>query len=220
MFVLLFRYVFAGAIHVPGGSYVDYLMPGSSSRPSASAPSRTAIGLAEDLHKGLLERFRALPMARSAVLAGRTTADLVRNVFVDHHHDAVGFLVGLPAAAQRGSTTSSACVVMMLFAFALMWGFAFIGLAAPNAETAQVMSFPILFPLTSLVGLRPGRDHAGLAPGLRRPPAGHPVVNAARSLMVGGVLLEQYAVWQVARLERRALVVLAPLAVRKYRTLV
>ena len=87
MFVLLFRYVFAGAIHVPGGSYVNYLMPGIFVQTVCFGAVTTAIGLAEDLQSGLLERFRALPMARSAVLGGRTIADLVRNAFVDLHHD-------------------------------------------------------------------------------------------------------------------------------------
>ena len=88
MFVLLFRYVFGGAIHIPGGSsYVDYLMPGIFVQTVTFGAVSTAVGLAEDLQKGLIERFRALPMARSAVLAGRTTADLVRNVVRrDHHH--------------------------------------------------------------------------------------------------------------------------------------
>ena len=82
MFVLLFRYVFGGAIHVPGGHYVDYLMPGIFVQTVLFGAMSTAVGLSEDLHKGLIERFRALPMAAPAVLAGRTTADVVRNVFV------------------------------------------------------------------------------------------------------------------------------------------
>ena len=82
MFVLLFVYVFGGAIHILGVPYVDYLMPGIFVQTVTFGAVSTAVGLSEDLHKGLIERFRALPMARSAVLAGRTTADLVRNVFV------------------------------------------------------------------------------------------------------------------------------------------
>ena len=102
--------------------------------------------MAEDLQKGLIERFRALPMASSAVLAGRTTADLARNVVVVIIVTAVGFAVGfrpttgvLPYLGGIG--------IILLFAYALSWGFAFVGLSAANSETAQVMSFPILFPL-------------------------------------------------------------------------
>ena len=83
IFVLMFRYVFGGAIRIPGvDHYVDYLMPGVFAQTVVFGSIQTGVGLAEDLHKGLIERFRSLPMARSAVLAGRTLADLVRNVFV------------------------------------------------------------------------------------------------------------------------------------------
>ncbi len=82
VFVLLFRYVFGGAISTPGVSYVDFLMPGIFAQTVAFGAINTSIGLATDMQAGLIERFRSLPMARSAVLAGRTLADLVRNVFV------------------------------------------------------------------------------------------------------------------------------------------
>ena len=115
MFVLLFAYVFGGAIQPPdGGSYVNYLMPGIFVQTVAFGAVSTSIGLAEDLQKGLIERFRALPMARSAVLAGRTTADLVRNVLVVIIVTVVGFAVGfrpttgvLPYLA--GVAASSCC---------------------------------------------------------------------------------------------------------------
>src|SRR5207248_6654450 len=91
IFVLMFRYVFGGAIRVPGVRYVDYLMPGIFVQASVFGAIATAIGLATDVQSGLLERFRSLPMARSAVLTGRTIADLVRNVFVIVLMAAVGF---------------------------------------------------------------------------------------------------------------------------------
>src|SRR5919106_1534519 len=91
LFVLLFRYVFGGAIRVPGVPYVDYLMPGVFAQTVAFGAMNTAIGLASDLNTGLIERFRSLPMARSAVLAGRTLADAVRNVLVVSLMAAVGY---------------------------------------------------------------------------------------------------------------------------------
>src|SRR5215208_7863728 len=96
IFVLMFRYVFGGAINIPGLTvpYIDYLMPGIFAQTVAFGSVNTAIGLAEDLQKGLIERFRSLPMARSAVMAGRTIADLVRDVFVVALMAIVGFLVG------------------------------------------------------------------------------------------------------------------------------
>src|SRR5262249_10645550 len=95
IFVLMFRYVFGGAIRIQGvPHYVDYLMPGVFAQTVVFGSIQTGVGLAEALHKGLIERFRSLPMARSAVLAGRTLADLVRNVFVILIMITVGFLVG------------------------------------------------------------------------------------------------------------------------------
>jgi ABC-2 type transport system permease protein/oleandomycin transport system permease protein len=107
----------------------------------------TAIGLAEDLQRGLIERFKALPMARMAVLAGRTLADTLRNVIVLIIITGVGFAVGF---RPHGGFFDyiAASLVMLLFAYCLSWGFAFVGLAAPNSETAQAMTFPLIFPLT------------------------------------------------------------------------
>ena len=128
MFVLLFRYVFGGAIHAGNGlSYIDFLLAGIFIQSVGFGGIGTAVGLAEDLQKGLIERFRALPMARSAVLAGRTTADLVRNVFVLLLMTGVGALVGFdfPNGALGFIV---ACALVLLFAYALLWGFAVIGL--------------------------------------------------------------------------------------------
>jgi ABC transporter DrrB family efflux protein len=147
IFVLMFRYVFGGAIRIPGvDEYVDYLMPGVFAQTVVFGSINTGVALADDLQKGLIERFQSLPMARSAVLAGRTLADLVRNVFVVLLMVAVGFLVG-----WRPNTTPLAVIgglaLMLLFAHALSWVFALVGLNASNAEAAQAASFPILAPL-------------------------------------------------------------------------
>jgi len=220
MFVLLFRYVFSGAIPVAGGSYVNYLMPGIFVQTVCFGAVSTAIGLSEDLHSGLLERFRALPMARSAVLGGRTTADLVRNVFVIVLMTAVGLAVGF-RPQPNVADYALACLVMLLFAYSLMWGFAIIGLGAPNAEAAQLMSFPLLFPLTFASS---AFVPVSSMPGWLQPFAAHqPVsvaVDAARSLMVGGVYHANGAVWQSIAWSIGLLLVLAPFAVRRYRNLV
>jgi ABC-2 type transport system permease protein/oleandomycin transport system permease protein len=146
MFVLLFRYVFGGAIHITGTTYVNYLIPGILVQTVIFGSVNTAIGLAEDLHKGLIERFKALPMARMAVLGGRTLADMLRSVVVLFIITGVGFLVGF--RPDGGFIPYiEACLVMLAFAYSLSWGFAFIGLAAPSAEAAQAMTFPLIFPL-------------------------------------------------------------------------
>ena len=221
MFVLLFRYVFGGAIN-PGLhlSYIDFLMAGIFVQSVGFGGIGTAVGLSEDLQKGLIERFRALPMARSAVLAGRTTADLVRNVFVLLLMTGVGALVGFnfPNGALG---FIAACALVLLFAYALLWGFAVIGLVASNSETAQVMAFPILFPL---IFASPAFVQVSYMPGWLRGFANNQpigvVITAERALMLGSRHVPGSATghvvvalaWSVG-----LLVVFAPLAVWRYR---
>jgi len=219
MFVLLFTYVFGGAIPVPGGSYVNYLMPGIFVQTMCFGAISTSIGLAEDLQSGLLERFRALPMSRAAVLGGRTSADVLRNVMVITIMSIVGFIVGF----RPQSTPLEylfACLIMLLFAYSLMWGFAYIGLSAPNAETAQLMSFPILFPLTfASTAFVPVTSMPGWLQTFAEHQPVSQAVDAARSLMVGGVYKDPSSIWHSLAWSFGLLVILAPLAVRKYRRL-
>ena len=147
MFVLLFRYVFGGAIHVPGGQYVNFLMPGIFVQTVAFGGVATGIGLAEDMHRGLIDRFRSLPMASSAVLTGRTIADLARNLFTVVIMLAVGFAVGF----RPGGTIFEfllGILVLMAFSYGFSWVSAFIGLAVRSVEAAQSAGFIWLFPLT------------------------------------------------------------------------
>jgi ABC-2 type transport system permease protein/oleandomycin transport system permease protein len=215
MFVLLFRYVFGGAIHTGGYSYVDYLIPGIFVQTVAFGAVATSIGLAEDLHKGIIERFRALPMARSAVLAGRTVADLIRNLVVAAIITGIGYAVGFRVQTNALAFLAGIALIV-LFAYALSWGFAFVGLSAPNSETAQVMAFPILFPLTFASS---AFVQVQTMPGWLRGFAGHQpvtlVVDAARGLMVGGPTATY--VWQSLVWTAGIILVLAPLAVRRYR---
>ncbi|HEY6429664.1 MAG TPA: ABC transporter permease [Acidimicrobiales bacterium] len=217
MFVLLFVYVFGGAIHIPGVPYVDFLMPGVYVQTVAFGAVATAVGLSEDLHKGLIERFRALPMSRSAVLAGRTTADLVRNVFVVCIISAVGFAVGFRVSTNFGLFLCGALIVL-LFSYTLCWGFATLGLSAPNAETAQVMVFPFLFPLIfASSAFVPVSDMPGWLQAFAKYQPVTQVVDASRSLMTGGTLHNSGAVWASLAWCFGLLIVLVPLAVRKYR---
>jgi ABC transporter DrrB family efflux protein len=147
MFVLLFRYVFGGAIDVGGTSYVNFLMAGIFVQTVAFGSMTTGIGLAEDLQKGLVDRFRSLPMARSAVLTGRTIADLVRNVFVVAVMLAVGLLGGFrPEAGVAGWV--AAIGLLLLLSFAFSWIGATIGLMVRSVEAVQSAGFIWLFPLT------------------------------------------------------------------------
>src|SRR5690349_5339908 len=144
IFVLTFRYVFGGNIKVPGPiPYVDFLMPGVFLQTVCFGAMNTGIGLSEDLHKGLIGRFRSLPMSRSAVLAGRALSDLVRNVGVVTMMIGVGFLVGY--RVHTGVVPFLASMLILLaFSFAFSWIFALVGLSVPTAEAAQAASFPVL----------------------------------------------------------------------------
>lgn len=220
MFVLLFRYVFTVVgLGLPRGiSYVNFLMPGIFVQTVAFGVIGTAIGLSEDLHKGLLERFRSLPMARSAVLFGRTTADLLRNLFVMVLMLGVGMSVGF--RPHGGLLPFLGGVVLVLaFSYALFWGAALIGLSAPNSETAQFMVFPILMPLTfaSSCFVPVSTMPSWLQVFARNQPVSQ-VATAVRALMTGygpAFAPTMRAIVWIAGL----LVVLIPLAVNKYRRL-
>lgn len=145
MFLLLFTYVFGGAIRVTG-SYIDFLLPGILVQSAVFGAIQTGVGLAEDLAKGLVDRFRSLPMARAAVLAGRTLADTMRNIFVVTLMFAVGSLIGFRIGGSV-SDAATAFAILLLFGFAFSWVSATIGLLVKNVETAQVAGFVWVFPL-------------------------------------------------------------------------
>jgi ABC-2 type transport system permease protein/oleandomycin transport system permease protein len=207
--------VFGGVIHVRGVDYVNFLIPGILVQTTIFGAVGTAIGLAEDLQHGLIERFRALPMARIALLGGRTVADLARNVGVVIIISLVGLLVGF---RPTGSFVSylQACLLMLIFAYCLSWGFAFVGLAAPNSEAAQAMTFPIIFPLTFASSVF---VPVSQMPGWLQSFAVHqPVSEAAdavRGLMLGSPHGD--ATWITLAWSIGAILVLAPLATMQYR---
>src|SRR5256885_3741561 len=149
MFVLLFAYVFGGAVKgsLPHGvKYIDFLLPGIFVQSVAFRATQTAVGLAEDLERGVVDRFRSMPMARSAVLIGRTFADLVRNVLIIGLMIVVGYAIGFRFHAGLLQALASVAVVSA-FGFALSWIFAFVALVVPGAEAAQSAGFVVIFPL-------------------------------------------------------------------------
>jgi ABC-2 type transport system permease protein/oleandomycin transport system permease protein len=149
MFVLLFRYVFGNAIAAAPGfryAYVDYLMPGIFVQTVIFGSTQTGVGLAEDLTKGMVDRFRSLPMARSAVLAGRTLSDTVRNALVVVLMTAVGYLVGFRIHTGLVPAVSGV-VLALVFGLAFSWISAWIGLSVRDVESTQAASFVWIFPL-------------------------------------------------------------------------
>lgn len=215
LFVLMFRYVFGGSIHVSGASYTNYLMAGIFVTTVLFGAQNTAIGMAEDLQNGLIERFRSLVMARSAVLAGRVLADALRNVFVIALMLGVGYLVGFRLRTNVVALVA-ATGVLLLFGFAISWVTALLGLTAKSAEAAGAAAFPITalltFPSSAFVlthnlpgPLRAYADHQPFTA----------TVNAIRPLLLGGPTAAHALaaiVWCAG-----IVAVFAPLAVLRYR---
>ncbi|MBA2700257.1 MAG: ABC transporter permease [Chloroflexi bacterium] len=148
MFVLLFAFVFGGAIPLPGGgSYREYLMPGIFAQTIAFAAATTAVGMTDDVHKGIIDRFRSLPMARSAVLTGRTLSDVVYNGGILVVLMLSGLVVGW--TVRTGIPELLAGIgLLLLFAFAMSWIGVWLGLSVPSVEVAQQVGFTVLFPIT------------------------------------------------------------------------
>jgi ABC-2 type transport system permease protein len=148
IFVLLFAYVFGSAIQVPGGgSYREYLLPGIFAQSIAFLAITTAVGVANDMQKGIIDRFRSLPMARSAVLVGRTVADLVQSILGLVVMSGAGLIVGW-RANEGLLKTLAGFGVLLLFGFAMTWLGTFIGLLVRTPETANTLGFVVLFPVT------------------------------------------------------------------------
>jgi ABC transporter DrrB family efflux protein len=150
MFVLLFAVVFGGAIPLPGGgSYREYLMPGIFVQTLAFASITTAIGMADDMTKGLIDRFRSLPMARSAVLSGRTSSDVVYNAAILVVLMLSRLVVGW--RVNDGVAQFLLAVVLLLsFAYAMAWIGVLLGLLVPTVEVVQQLGFLVIFPITFL----------------------------------------------------------------------
>lgn len=218
MFLLLFTYVFGGAIRV-SGEYIDYLLPGILVQTAVFGAIQTGVGLTEDLAKGLIDRFRSLPMARSAVLAGRTLADTMRNIFVIILMFFVGSLIGFRIGGSI-SDAVTAFAILLLFGFAFSWISACIGMLVKNVETAQVAGFiwvfPLVFASSVFVPIETMPDW------LQVFAKANPVsvtVNAARDFLLGysdRALAARHA-WQALLWIFGILAVFMPLGIRLYR---
>lgn len=186
LLLVLFRYVLGGAIQIPGGHYVDFVVPAIFVEAVLIGGITTSIGLAQDLKSGIIDRFRSLPMARSAVLAGRTLADLSRSIFSLAIMIGLGLLVGF----RFHSTTPrilAGIALILAFGYAFSWMFAAIGLATKDPETAQIAGilpfFVLMFASNAVVPVAtmPG----WLQPFARNQPLSV-TVSAARALFEGG----------------------------------
>lgn len=217
MFVLLFNYVFGGSLSIPGfdGPYINYLLPGIFVQTAVFGATQSGIALNEDLRAGIVDRFRSLPMARSAVLAGRTLADATRTTFTTILMVAVGYLLGF--RFQAGILPALGAIALgVLMAFTFSWVSANIGMRAPDAETAQAAGFIWVFPLVFASSAFAPTD---AMPGwLQAFAENQPItatVNAIRALANGGPTAGY--VWEALAWIAVILAVSITLAVRGYR---
>ena len=216
MFVLLFRYVFGGAIpvKVPGG-YVNFLMPGIIAQSAAFASFGTAIALARQLQKGVIDRFRAMPMARSAVLLGRLTADTLRLVVTVLLILAVGYAVGF--RFHNGFVPALAMVLLgVVFGVVICTVSAFVGLALKDEESVGSFGLVWLFPLTFVsAAFVPVLSMPGWLQGFAKNQPVTIVIDEMRALALGGPLVQH--AWQSALWLAAIVAIFVPLAVRAYR---
>jgi ABC transporter DrrB family efflux protein len=215
MFVLLFAYVFGGAISTPGYSYIDFLIPGIIVQNIAFGGFLTAVGLNEDLRKGLVDRFRSLPMARPAVLAGRTTADIVTNLLSALVLLATGLIIGFRFDASPLDVVAG-IALLLFFGHAFSWVFAVFGLVVSSPESASSVGFIVVFPLTFISSAFVPVESmpAGLQWFAEINPFTY-MVDAMRALWLGAPAGDSVAgafLWTVA-----ILAVFVPYAVYRYR---
>ncbi|WP_210491173.1 ABC transporter permease [Patulibacter sp. SYSU D01012] len=217
MFVLLFRYVFGGAIQTPGYDYVDFLMPGIIVQSIAFGGFVTALAIAEDMKKGLIDRFRSLPMSRIAVISGRAVADLALNALQLVVLIGVGLIVGFSFGTDVGRVVAGILLLLMI-GFAFSWVFALIGLVGGSAESANAIGFTVLFPLTFASGIFV--PPASMPNGLRQFAEANPFTSfadATRHLFLGAPANSD--VWTSVLWAVGIAVVAAFLALRRYRSL-
>jgi len=216
MFVLLFVYVFGGAIQTPGFDYVDFLIPGIIVQSIAFGGFVTALVLSDDVRKGLIDRFRSLPMSRAAVLAARTSSDVLLNCLSLAVLLAVGFAAGFNFQDTSVGQVLLGIVLLLLFGYAFSWIFALIGLYASSPETANSIGFMAIFPLTFASGIFV--PASTMPDGLRQFAEANPfttVSDAVRSLWLGTPADSD--VWMSFVWCAVLLAAFAPLAVRRYR---
>jgi ABC transporter DrrB family efflux protein len=217
MFVLLFVYVFGGAISTPGYNYATFLIPGIVVQNIAFGGFVTAVGINEDLRKGLIDRFRSLPMARSAVLAGRTLADVATNLLSIVVLLATGLIIGFSFKTGADQILTG-IGLLLLFGYAFSWVFALLGMLVSSPEAANSLGFIAVFPLTFISSaFVPVQSMPAALRAFANVNPFTVTVDAIRSLWLGAPA--RNSVWGAFAWAVVILLVFAPLAVRRYRHL-
>ncbi len=215
MMLLLFTYVFGGAILTSSAEYIKYLLPGIIVQTVLFGSMQTGVGLADDMTKGMIDRFRSLPMARLAVLAGRTIGDAIRNLVVVALMTTVGFMLGF--RIENGIFNFALALgLVVLFGFAFSWVSATIGLAVKNVETVQSAGFIWVFPLAFASSIFvPLESMSGAVKIFATHNPVSYTVNTVRSLALGLPMGDNW-IWSLVWIAG-LLIVFVPLAVSKYR---
>lgn len=215
MFVLLFAFVFGGAIKTPVANYIDYLIPGIIAQAVLFGSVQTGVGLAEDLAFGMIDRFRSLPMSRVAILAGRTIADVVRNTFVVLLMAGVGAAIGFRLHTNILDAVGALALAVSL-GFAFSWISATIGFTLKNAEAAQVAGFVWIFPLVFASSIFvPVETMPDWLEAFAKVSPITASVNTIRALTLGGTIGD--SLWHALAWIGGILIVFIPIAVFRYR---
>lgn len=218
VFLTLFNFVFGGALgpDAPGGSYINYLLPGILVQTTMFGALNTGIGLAEDMGKGIVDRFRSLPMSRGAVMAGRTISDMLRNVVVMAIMFGMGTIYGF--RFQDGWLAGLGMFALVLvFSFSISWIAAFMGMSVKDSETAQLAGFVVIFPLTfASAAFVPISTMPGWLQAFARNQPVTFAVDAARGLALG--LPTNGAIWKLLLWVLGILIVFVPLSIWRYRS--
>ena len=227
MFVLLFAYVFGSAIDIPGGSYREFLIGGIFAQTVVFGATFTGAGIAEDMQKGIIDRFRSLPMSRSAVLLGRTASDVVYNVLSLIIMGITGLFVGWRISNGLGNALL-AFGLLLLFAYAFSWIMGYVGLLVPSVEVINNASFMVIFPLTFIANtFVPSENLPAVLKAFAEWNPVSAVTQATRELF-GNIpsLAPEPTVWPLQNPVLYTLIwivviiaIFAPLAVRRYKTM-
>jgi ABC-2 type transport system permease protein/oleandomycin transport system permease protein len=215
MWVLLFNFIFGGALRSAGVKYIDFLVPGVIVLAVTFNLNNAAVGMAEDLKRGMIHRFRSLPMTRWALLAGRAVFDIVRNLLAILVVIVVGVMCGF--RFHNGATAAIAAIALALtFGFAMSWLGAFIGLMTRGVETASMASLLLAIPTVFVASLFvPISSMPGWLQAVARANPVTPAVDATRGLVLGGPVARPVVLTLVWTLV--LLLVLVPLTVVRYR---
>jgi ABC-2 type transport system permease protein/oleandomycin transport system permease protein len=216
--LLLFNYVFGGAIDTGGIKYVQYFLPGFLAQTVVFGSTQTSVGIAEDLSKGLIDRFRSLPMARSAFLTGRVLADMVRYVILISLMIAIGSAIGFRFENGVGPALAGIALII-LFGVSLTWVGIFIGISVKDVETAQVAGFVWVFPLVFASSLYvPIETMPSWLQAFAKINPVTSMVDTTRALFLGMGVWS--ALWKILAWDAAIILAFAPFALRRYRSLV